>query len=203
MYPSATKLEAEIIAMTADMLHGDDDTSGLVTSGGTESLVTAMLTYREWGRNAKGIDRPQIIMPVTAHPAHEQGVPLLRHRGGQGAGRPTTTWSTSTSCATTSAPTPSRWSARAGTYPHGLIDPIPELGQIALEHGIGLHVDGCLGGFILAWAKDLRLRAARRSTSRVPGRHEHLGRHPQVRLRAEGQLGAAVPAEVAAPRTST
>jgi glutamate/tyrosine decarboxylase-like PLP-dependent enzyme len=42
----------------------------------------------------------------------------------------------------------------AGTYPHGVIDPIPELGQLALEHGIGLHVDGCLGGFILAWAKE-------------------------------------------------
>jgi glutamate/tyrosine decarboxylase-like PLP-dependent enzyme len=42
----------------------------------------------------------------------------------------------------------------AGTYPHGVIDPIPELGQLALQHGIGLHVDGCLGGFILAWAKD-------------------------------------------------
>jgi glutamate/tyrosine decarboxylase-like PLP-dependent enzyme len=57
MYPSATKMESEIIAMTSDMLHGDEYTGGLVTSGGTESLVTAMLTYREWGRNVKGIDR--------------------------------------------------------------------------------------------------------------------------------------------------
>src|SRR3954462_9295681 len=45
MYPSATKRESEIIAMTAEMLHGDADTSGLITSGGTESLVTAMLSY--------------------------------------------------------------------------------------------------------------------------------------------------------------
>jgi glutamate/tyrosine decarboxylase-like PLP-dependent enzyme len=43
----------------------------------------------------------------------------------------------------------------AGTYPHGLIDDIPALGQLALEHGLGLHVDGCLGGFILAWGRDL------------------------------------------------
>jgi glutamate/tyrosine decarboxylase-like PLP-dependent enzyme len=43
----------------------------------------------------------------------------------------------------------------AGTYPHGVIDPIAELGELALEHDLGLHVDGCLGGFILAWADDL------------------------------------------------
>ena len=154
MYPSATKLESEIIAMTADMLHGDDDTGGLVTSGGTESLVTAMLTYREWGRNVKGIERPQIIMPVTAHPAHDKGchyfgielikapvtsdfvvdVDFVRDRIG-----PNTVALVGT----------------AGTYPHGLVDPIPELGRLALEHEIGLHVDGCLGGFILAWAQGL------------------------------------------------
>ena len=80
MYPSATKMEAEIIAMTADMLHGDDDTGGLVTSGGTESLVTAMLTYREWGRNAQG-HRPA-AGDHAGHrpPGARQGVPLLRHR---------------------------------------------------------------------------------------------------------------------------
>ncbi|MGB8862254.1 MAG: aminotransferase class V-fold PLP-dependent enzyme [Ilumatobacteraceae bacterium] len=154
MYPSATKMEAEIIAMTADILHGDDDTGGLVTSGGTESLVTAMLAYREWGRNTRGIERPQIIMPVTAHPGHSKAfhwfdidaviAPVDEHqkvdldfvRAHIG---PNTVALVGT----------------AGTYPHGVIDPIPELGQIALEHGLGLHVDGCLGGFILAWAADL------------------------------------------------
>ena len=154
MYPSATKLEAEIIAMTSEMLHGDADTGGLVTSGGTESLVTAMLAYREWGRNHKGVERPEVIMPVTAHPAFFKGchyfgidvilapvtdeyvvdVDFVRDHIG-----PNTVALVGT----------------AGTYPHGLIDPIPELGQLALEHNIGLHVDGCLGGFIIAWAESL------------------------------------------------
>jgi len=154
MYPSATKLEAEIIAMTASMLHGDEDTGGLITSGGTESLVTAMLTYREWGRSQKGITEPEVIMPVTAHPAldkafHYFGIKVIKapvtadflvdidfvreHIG----------------------PNTVALIGSAGTYPHGLIDPIPALGQLALEHGIGLHVDGCLGGFILPWANEL------------------------------------------------
>ena len=154
MYPSATKMEAEILAMTASMLHGDADTGGLNTSGGTESLVTAMLAYREWGHDVKGIDRPQVIMPVTGHPAmdkafHYFGIDVVR------------------------APVTDRFEVdvdfvrdhitpdtvalvgSAGTYPHGIIDPIPALAELAAEYGIGMHVDGCLGGFVLAWATEL------------------------------------------------
>lgn len=162
MYPSATKMEAEIIAMTAGLLHGpidpdldeDDRVGGLVTSGGTESLVTAMLAYREWGRRVKGIDRPQVIIPVTGHPAmhkafhwfgieavvapvtadHVVDVDFVREHIG---------------------PRTIALVGSAGTYPHGLVDPIPELGELALRHDIGLHVDACLGGFVLAWADEL------------------------------------------------
>ena len=64
MYPSATKFEGEIVAMTARMLHGDavpqhhpgEQVSGLITSGGTESLIEPMLVYRERGR-ARGHHR--------------------------------------------------------------------------------------------------------------------------------------------------
>jgi sphinganine-1-phosphate aldolase len=167
MYPSATKMEAEIIAMTSGMLHGDEDTGGIVTSGGTESLVSAMLTYREWGRDEKGIDRPQVIVPVTAHPALDKGfhyfdidvvhapvtadfvvdVDYVRDHIG-----PQTVALVGT----------------AGTYPHGLIDPIPELAELALDRGLGLHVDGCLGGFILPWAEELGYTVPR-FDFRIPG----------------------------------
>jgi glutamate/tyrosine decarboxylase-like PLP-dependent enzyme len=40
-------------------------------------------------------------------------------------------------------------------YPHGVIDPIEALSELALERGIGLHVDACLGGFLLPWAERL------------------------------------------------
>src|SRR6266851_10273279 len=50
MYPSATKLEAEIVAMTRSMLHGDDRVAGVVTFGGTESLIDPMLAYRDRAR---------------------------------------------------------------------------------------------------------------------------------------------------------
>ena len=158
MYPSATKMEAEIIAMTAGMLHGDtegsDGVGGLITSGGTESLVTAMLTYREWGRNVKGIEHPEVIMPVTAHPALDKAF----HYFGITAVKAPVTADYVVDLDFVRdhiGPNTVALIGTAGTYPHGLIDPIPELGRLALEHGIGLHVDGCLGGFIIAWAEDL------------------------------------------------
>src|SRR5579864_9217123 len=83
MYPSATKLEAEIVAMTAAMLHGDGQTSGVITFGGTESLINPMLVYRDRGRKEKGITEPEVIVPITAHvaldkAAHLLGIRLLR-----------------------------------------------------------------------------------------------------------------------------
>jgi len=164
MYPSATKLEAEIVSMTASMLHGEavaehhpgEQACGVVTFGGTESLINPMLVYRDRGRAEKGITEPEVIVPVTAHvalekAAHMLGIKLLK------------------------APLRDDWLADVGwmrdhvtkntvalvgsaaNYAHGLIDPIEELSDIALAHDIGLHVDGCLGGFILPWGERLGL----------------------------------------------
>ncbi len=153
MYPSATKLEAEIVAMTAAMLHAEV-ACGVVTFGGTESLINPMLVYRDRGRAEKGITEPEVIIPITAHVALEKaghllGIKILK------------------------APLTSEWTVdvdwvrehvtkhtvalvgSAANYAHGLIDPIEDLGRIALEHDLGLHVDGCLGGFILPWGERL------------------------------------------------
>jgi len=162
MYPSATKLEAEIVAMTAAMLNADsvaghhpgEQVCGVITFGGTESLINPMLAYRDWARKEKGIEEPEVIIPVTAHvaldkAAHLLGIKLIK------------------------APLCDDWRAdmdwirrhvtrntvalvgSAPNYAHGVIDPIEDLGAIADEHGLGLHVDGCLGGFILPWGERL------------------------------------------------
>ncbi len=78
--PSMFKMESEIISMTAKMLNGDavkdhnpeDGVCGTVTSGGTESIIMAMKTYRDWARADKNISAPEIIMPHTAHPAFDK-----------------------------------------------------------------------------------------------------------------------------------
>jgi len=167
MYPSATKLEAEIVAMTAAMLHGGPEVCGVVTFGGTESLINPMLVYRDRGRAEKGITEPEVIIPLTAHVALEKAGHLL---GIKVLKAPLTDewvvdvdWVRDHITKNTVALVGS-----AANYAHGLIDPIEKLSEIALEHGIGLHVDGCLGGFILPWGERLGLDIPR-FDFRVPG----------------------------------
>jgi sphinganine-1-phosphate aldolase len=167
MYPSATKLEAEIVAMTAAMLHGGPEVCGVVTFGGTESLINPMLVYRDRARAEKGITEPEVIIPLTAHVALEKAGHLL---GIKVLKAPLTDewvvdvdWVRDHITRNTVALVGS-----AANYAHGLIDPIETLSEIALEHGIGLHVDGCLGGFILPWGERLGLGIPR-FDFRVPG----------------------------------
>jgi glutamate/tyrosine decarboxylase-like PLP-dependent enzyme len=43
----------------------------------------------------------------------------------------------------------------AVSYAHGVVDPIRELGEIAQRHGLLLHVDACMGGFLLPYLRRL------------------------------------------------
>lgn len=42
--------------------------------------------------------------------------------------------------------------ASVPNFPHGMVDPVPELAKIAKKSKIGLHIDACLGGFVIPWA---------------------------------------------------
>lgn len=159
MYPSATKFEGEIIAMALELLgagvarKAGAQPCGVVTFGGSESLFEVLLVYRERGRE-RGVTEPEVVMPVTAHvaldkAAHYLGVKLVHVPVGRDfAVEPE-------AMAAAIGPNTVALVGSAGTYPHGVIDPIEALSELALEHEIGLHVDGCLGGFILPWAERL------------------------------------------------
>ncbi len=153
VWPSAAKFEAEIVAMTAHMLNGPD-ACGTVSSGGTESIMLAMKTYRDWARETKGITKPEMIAPVTAHAAFDKasqyfGIKTIHipvdsdFRADVEAARRAV--SRNTVVIAGSAP----------SFPHGAIDPIEELSELARRHGIGFHADACLGGFVLPWAERL------------------------------------------------
>jgi sphinganine-1-phosphate aldolase len=161
LFPSTVKFEAEIVAMAAHMLGGSiegsvstDGVCGTVTSGGTESILLAMKAYRDWARERKGIRRPEIVAPASAHAAFDKAaryfdmrlvlVPLgPDFRADVAAMRRAIT--PNTAVLVGSAP----------SFPHGAIDSIEELARLAQEQGIGFHTDACLGGFILPWARRL------------------------------------------------
>jgi sphinganine-1-phosphate aldolase len=171
LWPSITKFEAEIVAMTSAMLHGGTEAApracGTVTSGGTESILLAMRTYRDHARATRSVTEPEVVLPETAHAAFDKagqyfGIQLVKlpvgadMRADAGAVRAAVT---------------DRTVAVVGSavqFPHGVADPIEEMAAIAAERGVGFHTDSCLGGFILPWAEQLGY-AVPAFDFRVPG----------------------------------
>jgi len=156
--PSQTRFEGEIIAMTLDMLHADavDDGEpvGLVTTGGTGSILHALIAYREQAA-ARGVTRPNFVKPETGHPAFDKGCHLF---GIEVRNAPVDPDTTKVDVAAVADLIDDQTIAILGSacnYGYGTIDPIEELSALAVERGVGLHVDGCLGGFILPWGQEL------------------------------------------------
>jgi glutamate/tyrosine decarboxylase-like PLP-dependent enzyme len=159
LWPSAMKFESELVSMTAHMLGSahaapERPVVGTVSSGGTESILLAMRAYRDHARARRGIGRPEIVAAVTAHAAFDKAsryfdMPLIRVPVGADftadLGALADAMTERTAVVVGSAP----------AFPHGVIDPIPEIAALAADRGVGCHVDACLGGFILPWAERL------------------------------------------------
>ncbi|MEW5718094.1 MAG: aspartate aminotransferase family protein [Chloroflexota bacterium] len=154
-FPSLKKFEAEVIAMTASLLGGDDETVGNLTSGGTESILMAVKTARDWARAHKPrVAAPEMILPLTAHPAFDKAA---HYFGVTPIHTPITSDFRADVSAARAAITPNTilLVGSAPTYPHGVVDPIAELAQIARENEILFHVDACVGGFMLPFVRKL------------------------------------------------
>jgi sphinganine-1-phosphate aldolase len=159
MCPSATRFEGEIIAMTLDLLNADAVTDGepcgLVTSGGTGSIAHAVLAYRDHAREHRGVTQPNFIKPETGHPAFDKACHLFGVELRTAPIDPETTQVDVDAMAALIDEQTIAIMGSACNYGYGTIDPIAELSDLALERGVGLHVDGCLGGFILPWGEQL------------------------------------------------
>jgi sphinganine-1-phosphate aldolase len=157
--PSATRFEGEIIAMTLDMLHADAVTDGepvgLVTSGGSGSIAHALLAYRDHAAQTRGTTRPSFVKPETGHPAFDKACHLFGIEVRTAPVDPETTKVDVAAVADLVDDSTIAIMGSACNYGYGTIDPIEELSELALSKGVGLHVDGCLGGFILPWGQEL------------------------------------------------
>ena len=151
-FPSALRMENEVVAMAANHLNGDENVVGSFTSGGTESLICAVKAARDWAREKRpNVGVPEIVLAETAHAsfhkaAHYLGlktvvtpVDPVSYRADVDAMRDAITENTVLLIGS------------AISYAHGVVDPIREIGQLALERDLLLHVDGCMGGFLLQY----------------------------------------------------
>lgn len=151
-FPSLLRMEQEVVSVAADLL-GAPIAGGKLTSGGTESIFLAVQVARDHARAERGIEAPKLVTPSTAHPAFAKAAHYLDVEqvtipvGGDGRVDPSAVEDAlddNVALIVGSAP----------CYPFGVIDPIPELGALAADRGVLLHVDACLGGWLLPfWSR--------------------------------------------------
>ena len=155
-FPSLAKLEAEVIDFGLKLLNAPEGAAATFTSGGSESIFLAMQTARDWARTTRGIvDKPNFVVPRTAHPAfsragHALGIEIRRVKTTRADFKANVAGMAERIDANTIGLVGS-----APNYPFGVFDPIAELGALAQERGLWLHVDACVGGFLSPWVKRL------------------------------------------------
>ncbi|MBZ5856815.1 pyridoxal phosphate-dependent decarboxylase family protein [Flavihumibacter profundi] len=154
-FKSLHRMEQEVVHMTARMLHGDENTVGVMTTGGTESILLAMFCHRQRARELHPhITRPEVVAPVTIHPAfdkaailfglHIRKAPVDENRSAI-PGAMEQLINENTILIAVSAP----------SYPNGVLDPVETVAGIGKRHHLPVHVDACVGGFMLPWVEKL------------------------------------------------
>jgi glutamate/tyrosine decarboxylase-like PLP-dependent enzyme len=149
MLPGVRKMEEDLLSICAGILSGGE--AGVVaniTSGGSESIFCAIHAIREWARRARNAADPiEVVAPLSAHPAfskacHYLGVKLVRVPLGADYRADVE--------AMAAAITPNTVAlvGSAPCWPYGLFDPIEQLSKLAVERGLWLHVDACVGGYL-------------------------------------------------------
>lgn len=164
VFPATRKMEAEVVAMVLAMFNAPPSAAGCTTSGGSESIMVAVLAAREKARAERNITEPEMILPSTAHAAfikaasyfkikyHTVPCPAPHYR--VSISRVRRLINPNTILLVGSAP----------NFPHGIVDEIPALSRLATTYSIPLHVDCCLGsllmpylsqaGFASPWSED-------------------------------------------------
>ncbi len=153
-FPSLGEIQSECVGWTADLLHGPESACGFLTSGGTESILCGVLAARERGLKERGITNPEIVLAESAHAAFHKGGHLFGMKINK-------------------APVKSDWTAdvdamanlvnentvlvvgSAPQYPQGVVDPIPQIAELAKSVDANCHVDACMGGFVLPFVEML------------------------------------------------
>lgn len=153
-FPSVMKMENDIIDMGLDLLHGESDACGFMTTGGTESIIQAVQSCRNRARHDRSNPsfRGNIVAANSVHPAFDKAARLMDlevrrapvgedYRADPAAIE--ALMDQDTMMIVGSAP----------CFPYGVIDPIADLGALAQRRGVWLHVDACVGGYVAPFAR--------------------------------------------------
>ena len=156
VFKSLNRMENEVVSMTANLLHAPDTAAGNMTSGGTESIICAVKAAKKYAQTKNpNITRPNVVVPETIHPAFYKAADYfdIEVRAAKGHGESLLPdvnemrqlIDTNTVLIAGSAP----------AYPHGIIDPLEEISKLAVEKGLWMHVDACVGGYMLPFLEQI------------------------------------------------
>ena len=156
VFPSLFKFETDLVSMAARHLGGGPEVVGNFTSGGTESIILAVKTARDyWRRQRPDIVEPEMILPTTAHAAFHKAAHYLDVKPVLVEVDPNDFRALPSAMEKAVTDNTILMVGSAPSYAHGVVDPIPELARIAMDKGLLFHVDACVGGFMLPYFRRL------------------------------------------------
>ncbi|KJX94799.1 sphingosine-1-phosphate lyase like protein [Zymoseptoria brevis] len=151
VFPGVRKMEAEVVAMTLALFNAPQTGAGVTTSGGSESILMAVLGAREKAYKERGVTEPEMILPNTAHTAFRKAgdyfkikmhfVPCPEPSYKVHIPSVARLINSNTVLLVGSAP----------NFPHGIVDDISALSRLAVKRKLPLHVDCCLGSYVIAF----------------------------------------------------
>ncbi|MCA9689573.1 MAG: aspartate aminotransferase family protein [Myxococcales bacterium] len=155
VFPALARFENEVVAMSLDHLGAGPEAVGSFTSGGTESVMLAVKAARDHAL-ARGVEGPvEMVLPATAHPCFHKAAAYLGVRAIVTPVDPARFTADVSAMRQAITDRTALLVGSAPSYAHGVVDPIPELGALARERGLLLHIDGCIGAFTLPFFRRL------------------------------------------------
>jgi glutamate/tyrosine decarboxylase-like PLP-dependent enzyme len=167
-FPEQARMVGELVSDVGALVNLPHGGGGSTTSGGTESILMACLVARGRAR-ARGVERPVIVAPASAHPAYAKAAHFL---GLDYRSVPLVDDSLAVDLDELRDLVDERTAlvvASAFSYPHGVMDDVAGVAAIAGEYGAGCHVDACVGGMVLPFAERAGERVLPDWDFRVPG----------------------------------
>ncbi|MCH9750973.1 MAG: aspartate aminotransferase family protein [Alphaproteobacteria bacterium] len=154
-FPSLAQMEKDVISMGLGLLHGPEGSTGAMTSGGTDSITMAIKTARDFARaDGRARERSNIVLPQSAHLAFDKAAHLMDIEVRRVALKTDGTFEADSSAMGEACDDDTiMMVGSAPNFPHGIIDPIEALGEIAKQKGVWLHVDACVGGYFAPFAR--------------------------------------------------
>ena len=160
LFPFIRNMEIDIVNMVSSMFKGGPQCCGNVTYGGTESILLACVTYRDYFKKTRGIHKPNIVAFDSVHPAFDKA---CHYFGIEMKKIIIDNYEDWYSCSERNVISKIASYVDSNTillvgsapsYPHGIIDSVVQMGKVASERNIGFHIDACLGGFLIPFLQE-------------------------------------------------